>query len=181
MPLLRIIAASTSVVLATAVVFATTAGASTAEADQLTAVSSPTVSAQTGEYIGKWALAGGSLEESFEEGGVVVSTGRASLRGGIAADSVSSFGYVGGYNQYAQLSGQAGDAVTSVRVVSASGVVTTADLADGIWGAVWLAGADPDEYGEATIEFDTADGTKTASTDDVDVIAADQRAEDANS
>ncbi|OUE09870.1 hypothetical protein CMsap09_13060 [Clavibacter michiganensis] len=125
---------------------------------------------------------GGALEESFEKDGVMISTGSTGLRAGLAADSVISFGYVAGFGDllsgedYAQLSGQAGADVTAVRVISASGVVTEADLADGVWGAVWLAWGADDEYGTATLEFDTAAGTTTVTTDAVDVIAAEQRA-----
>jgi hypothetical protein len=158
---------------------------STASAeDQLTAVATPLLSQQADGYQGKWAIEGDTLEESFEQDGVVVSTGTTSLRDGLAADEVVSFGYVAGFGdpdtgaQHAQLSGQAGADVTAVRVVSASGVTTSATLVDGIWGAVWTAGESADDYGPATLQVDTPAGTTTVSTDQVDVIAAEQRAAD---
>jgi type II secretory pathway pseudopilin PulG len=133
---------------------------STASAeDQLTAVATPLLSQQADGYQGKWAIEGDTLEESFEQDGVVVSTGTTSLRDGLAADEVVSFGYVAGFGdpdtgaQHAQLSGQAG--------------------AD-----VWTAGDSADEYGPAVLQVDTPSGTATVSTDEVDVIAAEQRAAD---
>lgn len=180
---IRTAAAVSAFALAAGLATVTTAAASpSAVEDQLAPVSSPVVSQDAAGYRGAWAVEGGSLVESFEKDGTVISTGSTSLLDGLAADSVASFGYVAGFGDpvagvaYAQLSGQAGADVTAVRIVSASGVDTTADLADGVWGAVWLAGDDADEYGAATIEFDTAAGTTTVSTDEVDVIAADQRA-----
>jgi hypothetical protein len=167
--------------LAAGLVPMTSAAASTV-GDQLTTVDPPLITQDAAGYQGTWTIEGGTLEESFEKDGLIISTGSSSLRTGLAADGIVSFGYVAGFGdpdsgeEYAQLSGQAGADVTAVRVISASGVETEADLADGIWGAVWLAGDDADEYGAATLEFDTAAGTTTASTDDVDVIAADQRA-----
>jgi hypothetical protein len=152
--------------------------------DQVTAVATPLLSQQADGYQGKWAIEGDTLEESFEQDGVVVSTGTTSLRNGLAADEVVSFGYVAGFGdpdtgaQHAQLSGQAGADVTAVRVVSASGVTTSATLVDGIWGAVWTAGESADEYGPAVLQVDTPAGTATVSTDEVDVIAAEQRAAD---
>lgn len=179
----RTAAIVSTVALAAGLAAVTTAAASpSAVEDPLAPVSSPLLTQDAAGYQGTWAVEGGALVESFEKDGTVLSTGSTSLLEGLAADSVASFGYVAGFGDpltgvdYAQLSGQAGTDVTSVRVVSASGVETTADLADGVWGAVWLAGDDADEYGAATIEFDTAAGTTTVSTDEVDVIAADQRA-----
>jgi hypothetical protein len=161
---------------------------STASAeDQLTAVATPLLSQQAHGYQGKWAVEGGTLEESFDQDGVVVSTGTTSLRDGLAADEVVSFGYVAGFGdpdtgaqhaQHAQLSGQAGADVTAVRVVSASGVTTSATLVDGIWGAVWTAGDSADEYGPAVLQVDTVAVPAGVSTDEVDVIAAEQRAAD---
>ncbi|GAB2983380.1 hypothetical protein [Frigoribacterium salinisoli] len=182
---IRTAAALSALTVAAGVVTMTTAGASAPTAEeQLRPVAAPLVSQEAAGYEGRWGVVGGSLQESFEKDGVVVSTGSTSLRTGLADDEVVSFGYVAGFGDpvtgedHAQLSGQAGSDVTSVRVVSASGVTTTADLAEGVWGAVWVAGDDPDEHGAATIEFDTAAGTTTVSTDSVDVIAADQRAAD---
>jgi len=152
--------------------------------DQLAPISSPLITQDAAGYQGKWIIVGGTLEESFEKDGVVISTGSTSLRTGLASDSIASFGYVAGFGDpvsgesYAQLSGQAGTDVTAVRVISASGVETEANLAAGVWGAVWLAGDNADEYGTATLEFDTPAGTTSVSTDAVDVIAADQRAVD---
>jgi len=152
--------------------------------NQLTPVITPLLSQQAGGYQGKWAVEGGTLKESFEKDGVVVSIGTTSLRDGLAADEVVSFGYVAGFGdpntdeQHAQLSGQAGADVTAVRVVSATGTTTPATLIDGIWAAVWTAGGSSDEYGPATLQVDTAAGTTTVSTDQVDVIAAEQRATD---
>jgi hypothetical protein len=158
---------------------------STASAeDQLTAVATPLLSQQADGYQGKWAIEGGTLKESFEKDGAVVSTGTTSLQAGLAADEVMSFGYVAGFGdpgtgeQHAQLSGQAGTDITAIRVVSASGVTTSATLVDGIWVAVWTAGGSADEYGPATLQVDTAAGTTTVSTDEVDAIAAEQRAAD---
>ncbi|KPG82378.1 hypothetical protein [Frigoribacterium sp. RIT-PI-h] len=163
----------------------TVSSGSTASAeDQLTAVATPLLSQQADGYQGKWAIEGDTLEESFEQDGVVVSTGTTSLRNGLAADEVVSFGYVAGFGdpdtgaQHAQLSGQAGADVTAVRIVSASGITTPATLANGIWGAVWTADDSTDEYGPATLQVDTPAGTTTVPTDQVDVIAAEQRAAD---
>jgi hypothetical protein len=159
----------------------TSAAASTID-DQPTAVDAPLITQDAAGYQGTWTIQGGALEESFQKDGVIISTGSTSLRAGLAADGIVSFGYVAGFGDrdsgedYAQLSGQAGADITAVRVISASGVTTEADLADGVWGAVWLAGDDADEYGAATLEIDTPTGTTTVSTDAVDVIAADQRA-----
>lgn len=183
----RIAAVVSATVLAAGLGAVTTAAASATAAapgaeDHLTAVSSPLISQDAQGYEGKWAVTGSTLEESFERNGVVVSTGSTSLRTGLAVDDVTSFGYVAGFGDpatgtnYAQLSGQAGTGVSAVRVISASGVTTGADLADGVWGTVWLAGDSADEYGPAMIEYDTAKGTTTVSTDDVDVIAAEQLA-----
>jgi hypothetical protein len=195
----RTIVTVSALLVATGVAAVTTAAAapsavsssSTASAeDQLTAVATPLLSQQADGYQGKWAIEGDTLEESFEQDGVVVSTGTTSLRNGLAADEVVSFGYVAGFGdpdtgaqhaqhaQHAQLSGQAGADVTAVRVVSASGVTTSATLVDGIWGAVWTAGDSADEYGPAVLQVDTPAGTATVSTDQVDVIAAEQRAAD---
>lgn len=179
---IRTAAALSVLTLAAGVATMTTAAAAPDAAEQPVPVAAPLVSQQAAGYEGRWAVEGGSLRESFTKDGVVVSTGTTALRDGLAADDVVSFGYVAGFGdpttgeEYAQLSGQAGGDVTAVRVVSASGVTTTADLADGVWGAVWVAGDDADEHGAATIEVDTAAGTTTVSTDAVDVIAADQRA-----
>jgi hypothetical protein len=169
--------------LAAGLVATTTAAASAVTADeQLDPVASPLVSQEASGYRGEWAVSGGSVQEAFEKDGIVISTGSTGLRSGLAADRVLSFGYVAGFGDpvsgtdYSQLSGQAGEDVTAVRVVSASGVTTTADLADGVWGAVWVSGDHADEHGAATIEYDTPTGTTTVSTDAVDVIAADQRA-----
>jgi hypothetical protein len=189
----RTVVAVSALLAATGLAAVTTAAAapstvsssSTASAeDQLTAVATPLLSQQAHGYQGKWAVEGGTLEESFDQDGVVVSTGTTSLRDGLAADEVVSFGYVAGFGdpdtgaQHAQLSGQAGADVTAVRIVSASGVTTPATLVDGIWGAVWTAGDSADEYGPATLEVDTPAGTTTVSTEEVDVIAAEQRAAD---
>lgn len=189
----RIIVATSALLVASGLAAVTTAAAAPSAVpsssavsveDQLTAVATPLLSQQADGYQGKWAVQGGTLEESFEKDGVVVSTGTASLRDGLAADEVVSFGYVAGFGdpdtgeQHAQLSGQAGTDVTAVRVVSASGTTTPATLVDGIWAAVWTAGDSADEYGAATLQVDTAAGTTTVSTDDVDVIAAEQRAAD---
>jgi len=181
----RTIAASAALVLAgVGVAVATTAAAPVPEIEVVPAVASPLLSQAVAGYEGKWAIEGGSVIQSFEEHGVLVSTGGTPLNGEPAPEEVVSFGFVGGFENletgaaYAQLSGQAGAGVTAVRVVSASGTVTSAALVDGIWGAVWLAGDDENEYGAATIEFDTAAGTRTVSTTDVDVIAAEQRAAD---
>ena len=180
---IRTAAVVSAVTLAAGLAAVTTAAASPSAVEEpLAPVSSPLVSQDAAGYEGRWAVEGGSLVESFEKDGTVISTGSTSLHDGLPADGVVSFGFVAGFGDpvtgvdYAQLSGQAGTDVTAVRVVSASGVETTADLADGVWGAVWLAGDDADEYGAATIEVDTAAGTTTVSTDTVDVIAADQRA-----
>ncbi|PZE61845.1 hypothetical protein [Curtobacterium sp. MCBD17_021] len=169
--------------LAAGLLATTTAGASAATADeQLNPAQDPLVSQEASGYRGTWAVSGGSLQEAFEQDGVVISTGTTGLRSGLDAEQVVSFGYVAGFGDpvsgvdHSQLSGQAGADVTAVRVVSASGVTTTADLADGVWGAVWVSGSDADEHGRATIEYDTPTGTRTVSTDAVDVIAADQRA-----
>jgi len=130
-----------------------------------------------GDYEGRWAVEDGWVIQSFEEGDTLVSTGSSPLEE-VAADSVISFGFVGGFESeatgkvYAQLTGQAGPDVTAMRVESASGVVTDAALVDGIWGAVWAAGDESVEYGAATIEFDTVGGTQQVSTDDVDAIAS---------
>jgi hypothetical protein len=173
--------------LATCLVATTAAGASAATVDtQPNPVDAPLVSQQAAGYEGKWSIVGGSLQESFEKDGVVISTGTTSLQDGLAADEVVSFGYVAGFGDpetgknYAQLSGQTGSDVIAVRVISGSGETTAANLANGIWGAVWVAGDSADEYGAATIEFDTAEGTMTTSTDSVDVIAAEQRAAEQN-
>jgi hypothetical protein len=189
----RTVVAVSALLVATGLAAVTTAAAapsavssgSTASAeDQLTAVATPLLSQQADGYQGKWAIEGDTLEESFEQDGVVVSAGTTSLRDGLAADEVVSFGYVAGFGdpdtgaQHAQLSGQAGADVTAVRIVSASGVTTPATLADGIWGAVWTADGSADEYGPATLQVDTPAGTTTVSTDQVDVIAAEQRAAD---
>lgn len=189
MKTLSLIAAASVVALATGVAAVTTAAASptasgTPVEDRLAPVAAPVISQDADGYLGTWAVEGGSLVESYEKDGTVVSTGSSGLRGDLGADDVVSFGYVAGFGDpatgvaYAQLSGQAGPEVTGVRVVSASGVETEAALADGVWGAVWVAGDDADEYGAATIEVDTAAGTRTVSTDEVDVVAADQRAAD---
>lgn len=117
--------------LAAGLVATTTAAASAATVDeQLDPVANPLVSQEASGYRGEWAVSGSSVQEAFEQDGVV----------------------------------------------SAAGVTTTADLADGVWGAVWVSGGHADEYGAATIEYDTSTGTRTVSTDAVDVIAADQRA-----
>jgi len=134
-------------------------------------------SQSVGAYEAKWAVENGQVIQSFAEDGILVSTGTGALEENVTADGVISFGFVAGFESaatgenYAQLSGQAGTNVTGVRVTSASGVVTAAALVDGIWGAVWDAGDEALEYGAATIEFDTVDGTHRVSTDDVDVIA----------
>jgi hypothetical protein len=174
-------AIGSALALAAVLVPMTSAAAATGD-EQLATVDSPLITQDAAGYQGRWTIEGGAVKESFQRDGVIISTGSSSLRSGLAADSIVSFGYVAGFGDldsgedYAQLSGQAGTDVTAVRVVSASGVETEADLADGIWGAVWLAGDDAEEYGAATLEFDTAVGTTTVSTDVVDVIASDQRA-----
>ncbi len=184
--MIRRLTASAAVIGIGVGVIATTAAATSVPdldvvTDVQTTVASPLVSQSVGAYEGKWAVQGGTLVESFQENGQVVSTGSTSLRTGVPADQIISFGYVAGFGSaatgqnYAQLSGQAGVEVTAVRVISASGTVTEAKLADGIWGAVWLAGSNPGEYGAATLEFDTPKGTRSVSTTDVDVIAADQK------
>ncbi|WP_159620710.1 hypothetical protein, partial [Arthrobacter zhaoguopingii] len=176
----RITASAAIIGIGVGVTVTTTAASSVPGADVQAAVISPLVSQSVANYEGKWAVQGGTLVESFQENGEVVSTGSTSLRTGLPADQIISFGYVAGFGSaatgqnYAQLSGQAGEDVTAVRVISASGTVTETTLADGIWGAVWLAGSNPGEYSAATLEFDTPAGTRTVSTIDVDVIAADQ-------
>ncbi|WP_108249420.1 hypothetical protein [Planctomonas deserti] len=177
-------AAAATVMLLPAAILGMSAGTSESSVDQPAAVDAPLLTQKVGDYEGSWQIADGVLQESFVEDGVVVSTGTTTLQPELAADQILSFGFVAGYgnaatgDDYAQLSGQAGTGVTAVRVVSASGVVTSASLVDGVWGAVWRAGADADEYGAAELQFDTAAGTVTVSTDDVDVIAAAQEAED---
>jgi len=177
-------AAAATVMLVPGTILGMPADSSAPSVGELAAIDAPLLSQQVGEYEGSWQIADGVLREAFVEDGVVVSTGTTSLRPGLAADEVLSFGFVAGYgdpvtgNDYAQLSGQAGAGVTAVRVVSASGVVTSASLVDGIWGAVWRAGDDAAEYGSAVLEFDTAAGTGTVSTDDVDAIATAQKTED---
>ncbi|NII52131.1 hypothetical protein [Frigoribacterium endophyticum] len=183
----RIIVAASALLVASGVAAVTTAAAApsspaTSVEDRLTAVATPLLSQQADGYQGKWAVQGDILAESFEKDGVVVSTGTTSLRDGLGTDEVVSFGYVAGFGdpdtgaQHAQLSGQAGRDVTAVRVVSASGTTTPATLVDGIWAAVWTAGYSSDEYGPATLEVDTAAGTTTVATDEVDVVAAEQQA-----
>lgn len=184
----RIIAAmsalSLAAGLATVTVVTTAASAAPSAEPTLPAMEAPLLSQSAGPYTGKWKVAGGSLEESFELDGATIANGTTALRGDVAADQVVSFGYVAGFADaatgaaYAQLSGQAGSDVTGVSVVSASGVRTAATLVDGVWGAVWPAGDSTDEFGAARIEVSTPAGTTTVSTDDVDVIAADQRAAD---
>lgn len=153
---------------------------------QLATPSAPLLSQEAQGYRGAWTITGGSLQESFTQGGVEVSTGTTSLREGLAPDQVISFGYVAGFGDpvtgesYAQLSSQAGPDVTAVRVISASGITAEASLADGVWGAVWVAGDHAEEYGNARIEIDTPTGTTATTTNDVDVIAADQRADEDN-
>jgi hypothetical protein len=147
--------------------------------------SSPLLSQRVGGYEGQWTMHGDAVKESFREDGVEISNGSYGMRSGLGEDDVISFGYVGGYGNpvtgvnYAQLTGQAGPGVTEVRVRSTSGALIRADLADGVWAVVWEAVDDASEYGSATLEFDTPQGTRTVSTDDVDVIAAAQRADDA--
>lgn len=181
----RIIAAMSALTLATGLALVTTAASAAPSAEPtLPAMEAPLLSQSAGPYTGKWKVAGGSLEESFELDGATIANGTTALRGDLAADQVVSFGYVAGFAdaatgaEYAQLSGQAGSDVTGVNVVSASGVRTAASLVDGVWGAVWPAGDSTDEFGAARIEVSTPAGTTTVSTDDVDVIAADQRAAD---
>ncbi|KEP76312.1 hypothetical protein HR12_19780 [Microbacterium sp. SUBG005] len=184
----RIIAAmsalSLAAGLATVTVVTTAASAAPSAEPTLPAMEAPLLSQSAGPYTGKWKVAGGSLEESFELNGTTIANGTTALRGDLAADQVVSFGYVAGFADaatgaaYAQLSGQAGSDVTGVSVVSASGVRTAATLVDGVWGAVWPAGDSTDEFGAARIEVSTPAGTKTVSADDIDVIAADQRAAD---
>jgi hypothetical protein len=180
---IRAAAVISAFTLATGLATVTTAAALPAAVDAtLAPISAPLVSQDAAGYQGKWAIEGATVVESFEKDGIVISAGSTSLREGLTANSIVSFGFVGGFGDpttgenYAQLSGQAGAGVTAVRIISASGVETAADLVDGVWGAVWVAGDHADEYGAATIEFDTAEGTTTVSTDAVDVIAADQRA-----
>ncbi|SDO49628.1 hypothetical protein SAMN04487848_1169 [Microbacterium sp. ru370.1] len=181
----RIIAAMSALTLATGLAVVTTAASAAPSAEPtLPAMDAPLLSQSAGPYTGKWKVAGGSLEESFELDGATIANGTTALRGDLAADQVVSFGYVAGFGdpatgaEYAQLSGQAGSDITGVSVVSASGVRTAASLVDGVWGAVWPAGDSTDEFGAARIEVSTPAGTTTVSTDDVDVIAADQRAAD---
>jgi hypothetical protein len=139
----------------------------------------PLFSLNVGPYRGVWAVDEGRVIETYSEGDNVVSRGATSVRSGVGADAVLSFGYVGGFGppeatvDYAQLSGQAGEHVTGVRVVSASGVTTTATLVDGIWGALWGASNAQDDWGHpVTIEFDTATGTHEVTSDEVDVFTS---------
>lgn len=183
----RIVTALSSLALAAGLVVMTTAATdapSDAPIEHLAPMNAPLLVQDAGGYQGKWKIDGDTLEESFELDGTTISNGTSSLRSGLPADDVLSFGYVAGFadaetgEKYAQLSGQAGSNVIAVRVISASGVSTDAQLSDGVWGAVWLAGDDADEYGAAQIEVSTSTGTTTVSTDTVDVIAADQRSTD---
>jgi hypothetical protein len=111
--------------LAAGLVPMTSAAASTV-GDQLTTVDPPLITQDAAGYQGTWTIEGGTLEESFEKDGLIISTGSSSLRTGLAADGIVSFGYVAGFGdpdsgeEYAQLSGQAGADVTAVRVISAS-------------------------------------------------------------
>lgn len=167
----------TTTVLAGALAVSASTMADPAAPDHVS-IASPLLTQSVGEYEARWAVEDGRVSQSFEEAGTLVSTGSSAFQEDVAADSVISFGYVAGFDSdatgesYAQLSGQAGPDVTGVRVENGSGVVTTAALVDGIWGAVWLAGDGDSDHGAATIEFDTAAGTHSVSTDDVDVIAA---------
>lgn len=179
---IRTIAAAAALAVGTGIVMTTTAAAPIPEIAPVT-IAAPLFAQSVGshDYTGTWGIEGSTLLQSFVEAGVQVSTGSTSLENDVAANAVVSHGYVGGFEslatgeQYAQLSGQAGADVTAVRVVSASGIVTAAALADGVWGAVWLAGDNAEEWGAATIEFDTPAGTSSVSTNEVDVIAASQR------
>lgn len=179
----RIVTAFSALTLAAGLAVMTTAAAaapSAAATDELPTMDAALITQDAGAYQGNWKINGNTFEESFELHGTTVSNGSTSLRADVPADDVISFGFVAGFadeatgTKYAQLSGQAGSDVTSVRIVSASGVTTEARLADGVWGAVWLAGDNADEYSSAQIQVTTSTGTETVSTDEVDVIAAEQ-------
>ncbi|QHC71479.1 hypothetical protein [Rathayibacter sp. VKM Ac-2801] len=178
------LAAASALVVASGGLFAT--GAAAVGSSEPAGTAQGTLLAQRADrYEGRWDLDGDALTEAFLEDGQLLSTGRETLRHGLGAADVLSFGTVGGYGDpetgedYAQLVGQAGPEVTEVLVHSTTGITTRAELVDGVWAAVWRTVDEDQDYGAAVLTVRTARGTTRVSTDDVDVVAADQRAADA--
>jgi hypothetical protein len=107
-----------------------------------------------------------------------------SSRPAVEPGEIRSMGHVAGGTSFANgvsgahLSGVAGDDVTSVTVVPASGAPVPATLDGGIWAAAWQGDPEADG-GRAEVRFTTKDGKpRTTTTDDIDWIAAEQRAAD---
>lgn len=104
-------------------------------------------------------------------------------RPGVRPDEIRSMGSVAGGTSSengvsgAHLSGVAGADVTAVTVLPATRRPVPATLSHGLWAAAWQGDPGADD-GRAAVRFTTADGrTRTVSTDDIDWIAAAQRAD----
>jgi hypothetical protein len=103
-------------------------------------------------------------------------------RPAVRPDEIKSMGFVAGGTSFdngvsgAHLSGVAGSDVTAVTVVPPTGGPVPATLDHGLWAAAWQGDPDADG-GRAEVEFTTSSGQhRTVSTDDIDWIAAEQRA-----